>query len=31
VLDESGSMAGSRWKKAIKGAQELLEFIKKDH
>ena len=24
-------MAGGRWRKAVKGAQDLLEFIKKDH
>jgi len=30
-IDESGSMSGSRWNNATKGAKDLIEFIQKNH
>jgi len=30
-IDESGSMSGARWNNAVKGAKDLIEFIKNNH
>jgi len=30
-IDMSGSMSGSRWNNAVKGAKQLIEFIKNHH
>ena len=30
-IDMSGSMSGSRWNNAVKGAKQLIDHIKKHH
>ena len=31
ALDESGSMSGSPWNNVVRGANELINFMKSDH
>jgi Mg-chelatase subunit ChlD len=28
MIDESGSMSGSRWRNAVKGSKELINFLR---
>ena len=30
-LDESGSMSGNPWNNVVKGANDLIDFVKSDH
>jgi len=30
-IDESGSMSGSKWNNAVKGAKDLINFIRNNH
>ena len=31
AIDESGSMSGSRWNNAVKGARQLIDHIRFNH
>lgn len=31
MLDESGSMSGSRWRNSVNGSKDLIKFLKENH
>ena len=31
MLDESGSMSGSRWRNSVNGGKDLIKFLKENH
>jgi len=31
LLDESGSMSGSRWRNSVNGSKDLIKFLKENH
>jgi uncharacterized protein with von Willebrand factor type A (vWA) domain len=31
MLDESGSMSGSRWRNSVNGSKDLIQFLKENH